>query len=80
MAMKGTAQKKNGLPSHIEAITRREFEILRLISRGLSNKEIAHSLVIAPSTVKTHTSNLFGKLGVQRRTQAIALARELELV
>jgi LuxR family maltose regulon positive regulatory protein len=80
MAITGVFQNKSGLKPQIEAITQREFEILRLINRGLSNKEIAHSLVIAPSTVKTHTANLFGKLGVHRRTQAIALARDLEIV
>jgi DNA-binding NarL/FixJ family response regulator len=70
----------NTIQPHIEAITPREFEILQLISRGLSTKEIAHSLVIAPSTVKTHTTSLFGKLGVHRRTQAIVLARDMNLV
>jgi len=64
----------------VESITRRELEVLQLISCGLSNKEIADSLVIAPTTVKKHASNIYGKLGVKRRTQAVALALTLELL
>ena len=54
--------------------------MLRLIAAGQSNPEIARTLVIAVSTVKSHTSNIFGKLGVTSRTQAIARARDLQLV
>jgi ATP/maltotriose-dependent transcriptional regulator MalT len=60
-----------------EALSERELEILRLIAPGHTNKEIADTLVIAVSTVKSHVNNIFGKLGVQRRTQAIATARDL---
>jgi LuxR family maltose regulon positive regulatory protein len=53
---------------------------LRLIAAGRSNAQIARELIIATSTVKTHVNNIFGKLGVASRTQAIARARELNLV
>ena len=58
----------------------RELEVLRLIAEGLSNQEIAKRLVIALSTVKWHINNLFGKLGVHSRTQAVAQAKELGLL
>jgi LuxR family maltose regulon positive regulatory protein len=64
----------------VEPLTPRELEILQLISQGLSNKDIAEKLVIALNTVKRHTSNIYSKLGVKSRTQAIARARELGLV
>jgi len=70
----------NKLMPFIEAITPREREVLYLIDRGLSNQEIAESLIIATTTVKKHTSNIYGKLGVKRRTQAVALARDLQLL
>ena len=54
--------------------------MLRLIATGKSNAEVAQALVIAVSTVKTHTNSIFGKLGVTSRTQAIARARELQLL
>ena len=52
----------------------------RLIASGKSNAEVARTLVIAISTVKTHTNTIFGKLQVTSRTQAIALARDLQLI
>src|ERR1700722_224654 len=52
-------------------ITRRELEILELIARGLSNREIAEKLFVSESTVKTHSSRVFDKLGAKRRTQAV---------
>lgn len=64
----------------IEPISERELEVLRLIAAGLSNREIAGQLVISLSTVKGHTAHIFGKLGVQNRTQAAARARELKLI
>ncbi len=64
----------------VEPLSPRELEVLRLIAAGHSNPEIARALVIAVSTVKSHTSNIFGKLGVTSRTQAIARARDLQLV
>jgi len=61
-------------------ISKREFEVLQLISQGLSNQEIADKLFVSTNTIKTHSSNLFGKLDARRRTQAIQRARELGLL
>lgn len=61
---------------HRLGISKREHEVLELMARGLSNQQIADSLFISLSTVKTHSSNLFQKLGVERRTQALQKARE----
>lgn len=64
----------------VEPLSKRELEVLCLIAEGLSNDEIAQRLVISLSTVKGHTSNIFGKLGVKHRTQAVARARSLGLI
>jgi len=61
-------------------LTPRELEVLKLIAEGLSNKEIAQTLVIAASTVKQHLKNIYGKLDVHSRTQAVARGRELNLL
>ncbi len=63
-----------------EPVSERELEILRLIAEGRSNQEIAETLVIAVSTVKSHINNLYGKLGTSRRTKAISIAREMGLL
>jgi LuxR family maltose regulon positive regulatory protein len=63
-----------------EPLTSREVEILKLLSAGLSNREIAGELVISPETVKKHAGNIYGKLGVGSRTEAAARARELQLL
>ena len=55
------------------------MEILQLIAQGLSNREIGEQLFISLSTVKGHNQNIFGKLQVSKRTEAIARARELGL-
>ncbi|WP_256762410.1 LuxR C-terminal-related transcriptional regulator, partial [Cohnella sp. WQ 127256] len=64
----------------IESLTQRETEVLQALAAGFSNKEIAESLGISHDTVKKHISNLYGKLGVKRRGQAIARAKELNLI
>ncbi len=64
----------------IEPLSDRELVVLRLIADGLSNAEIAAQLVIATSTIKTHINNVYGKLNVRSRTQAVARARELHLI
>jgi LuxR family maltose regulon positive regulatory protein len=64
----------------VEPLSARELEVLRLIASGKSNAEVARTLVIAISTVKTHTNSIFSKLQVTSRTQAIALARDLQLL
>lgn len=61
-------------------ITEREYAVLELLAAGHSNKEIARHLSLSPNTVKTHVSNLFSKLEVGRRTQAVGKARELGLI
>jgi LuxR family maltose regulon positive regulatory protein len=66
--------------SRSASISRREQDILRLISAGYSNSQIASSLCLSVSTVKTHVGNIFVKLGVKNRAQAIVSARELHLV
>jgi LuxR family maltose regulon positive regulatory protein len=63
-----------------EPLTKREQEILELIAVGLTNQEIADQLVISPETVKKHTGNIYGKFGVRNRTEAVAIARELDLL
>ena len=67
-------------PSVIEPLTEREREVLLLIADGASNREIGERLVITVGTVKRHINNLFGKLGVQSRTQAIRIARDRDLL
>ena len=61
-------------------ITERELEILALIARGLSNREIATQLFVSENTVKTHCSRAFDKLGAARRTQAVQRGKELGLL
>jgi LuxR family maltose regulon positive regulatory protein len=64
----------------IEPLSERELEVLRWVAAGYSNQKIAQELVIAVSTVKKHIYNIFGKLEVGSRTQAVARAKELELL
>lgn len=61
-------------------ISKRELEVLALMSKGLSNQEIAENLFVSLNTVKTHASNLYSKLDVKRRTQAIEKAKALRLI
>ena len=63
-----------------EPISERELEVLDLIARGLKNREIAQRLHIATGTVKRHINNIYGKIGVHSRTEAIVRARELRLL
>ena len=83
--------KKKNIPANSEfivnqdaiktlKISKREYEVLELISQGFSNQEIADKLFISLPTVKTHSSNIFEKLDVQRRTQAILRAKELSII
>jgi LuxR family maltose regulon positive regulatory protein len=64
----------------IEPLSPRELEVLQLMAQGHSNREISQRLFLALSTVKGHNRNIFGKLEVQRRTEAVARARELGLL
>ncbi len=61
-------------------ISKRELEVLELIAQGLSNQEIASKLFLSLSTIKTHSSSLFEKLDVKRRTQAIEKAKTLRII
>jgi len=61
-------------------ISKREYEVLQLISKGYSNKEIAEQLFLTESTIKTHVSNLLVKLNAKRRTQAIEIAKALKII
>lgn len=67
----GPAGATGSLPG---GLTGREAEVLRLMAQGLSNSEIAESLFVSPSTVKTHINNLFAKTGVRDRAQAVRYA------
>ena len=61
-------------------LSKRELEILGLITEGLSNQQIADKIFVSENTVKKHVSNLFFKLDVQRRTEAIKKAKELRII
>lgn len=61
-------------------ISKREFEILQLINEGLSNQQIADKLFVSENTVKKHISNLFFKMDVERRTEAIRKAKTLRIL
>jgi LuxR family maltose regulon positive regulatory protein len=63
----------------VEPLTERELEVLRLIAEGLSNIEIAERLFVGVSTVKKHINHIYGKLGVESRTQALLRAQALNL-
>jgi LuxR family maltose regulon positive regulatory protein len=64
----------------VESLSARERDILQLIAQGLSNKEVARSLVIAPETVKSHVKNIFKKLGAEKRAQAVSRAQSFGIV
>jgi LuxR family maltose regulon positive regulatory protein len=64
----------------IEPLSGRELEVLRLIGDGLSNHDIADRLIIAVGTVKWYTTQIYGKLGVQNRAQAVRRAQQLNLL
>jgi LuxR family maltose regulon positive regulatory protein len=86
-AFEGEAQKRENasrtappIQPLIEPLSQRELEVLHLIAQGLSNHEISERLFLALDTVKGHNRKIFGKLWVQRRTEAVARARELGLL
>lgn len=72
--------ERNEAAARSLGLTARECLMLERLAAGESNKEIARALDLSPNTVKTHIANLYGKLEVARRTQAIQKARELRLL
>lgn len=61
-------------------LSKREYEVLKEISLGLSNKEIGEKLFVSESTIKTHVSNILVKLDAKRRTQAVQIAKEMHII
>ena len=61
-------------------LSRRELEVLQLIAEGLSNREIADKLFVSPNTIKTHSAQIFEKMEVKRRTQAVNMGKKLSLI
>lgn len=73
------AVRRPGGEGLIEPLTEREMEVLRLMCEGYSNQDIADEMIVSVNTVKKHTSNIYGKLGVRNRAQAVLRAKEIEL-
>ena len=80
IALESEAKTKDVHSSLIEPLSERELEALRLLATGLSNKEIAQTLIIAVGTVKQHLKSIYGKLQVHNRTEAASRARDLGLL
>lgn len=77
----GAAVPRRGTASPADSmLTNREAEMLRLIARGLTTQEIAEEAALSPNTVKSHTRSLFRKLDAHNRVQALAVAKERELI
>ena len=75
-----TINQQSQVENLVEPLTNREYEILELLGKRLTNKEIAAQLVIAPGTVEQHLVRINSKLNVRGRRQAVAKARELGLL
>jgi ATP/maltotriose-dependent transcriptional regulator MalT len=76
----GVSLENTALVSEVNPLSQREVEVLKLIALGNSNQQIAEQLFISLHTVKTHSRRIHGKLGVERRTQAVAKAKRLGLL
>lgn len=75
-ALKAAQRQPNGRAN----LSKQEHKVLMLMADGLSNVEIADSLFISESTVKTHVSRVLGKLNAKRRTEAVKIGRDLEII
>ncbi len=75
-----SGRKAQEAEDEFEALTGREMEVLKLLAQGMTNKQIADTLIISDRTVQTHLSNIFGKLGVNSRTEAILIAMKRNLL
>lgn len=80
-------KNKNTNPNKIDlqkikdlGLSKREYEVLKEVASGLSNQEIADKLFVSESTIKTHVSNLLVKLNAKRRTQAIQISKDLNII
>jgi DNA-binding NarL/FixJ family response regulator len=76
----GQPPAADGPPESMAELTARELEVLKLVARGLSNRQIAESLFLTEATVKTHVAHVYAKLSVRDRVQAVVLAYETGLV
>jgi DNA-binding NarL/FixJ family response regulator len=74
------AHAPSDTPAARGGLTRRELEVIRLVARGMSNQQIAESLVLSEHTVHRHVANVLRKLGVSSRTSAVAEAARLDLI
>lgn len=79
-ALQALVKQVNASQPSIEPLTEREQEILALMAQGLTNPQIAETLVISESTVRFHTHNIFNKLQVERRTEAVVVAMQNNLL
>jgi len=79
-AFEGGRHETPGDQLLVEPLSEREIEVLQLLAQGLTNREIAAALYLSLNTVKVHTRNIYGKLAVRNRTQAVARARELGIL
>jgi len=75
-----TSPRPKNQPEQLRTLTPREFDVLKLIARGMSNAEIADSLTIGETTVKTHVARILMKLDLRDRIQAVVVANELGIV
>jgi LuxR family maltose regulon positive regulatory protein len=80
MGMQTIAHEELMRQEGLEALTSRELQILQFLDKGLTNKEIAHELVVTPGTVKVHTHSIYRKLSVNNRRAAVTLAKALGLL